>query len=431
MKKFKTILLTVWIVMCVCFTLNGQTRATDSVPGVFREDVFFNDVNPLHPFGIFTLSTPFYVGTFNNRGGKFSVNYTMANIWHPQATVYYPQNLTQEQRAEVNELFYTKRPAYFTKNNIDTKDKTFSTDGVLQNINLSYLWQMEKKGTLLFKLNTYVLSGGSFPLQYPASDDFIEWVHDELGKDDNFGRRLFPFDQAHIEFTDENNKTIRINKGNTFLGTLDVHYFYPVWRVNNPHSYHTFQVGGHLATPLNKYYQKVSGGLSATLFYRKQIWPRFSMDISLNGMVTASNLLTIKESANIIDKEIRNSAKLYIGANFYKPSKDRTFYVGILNNYQDPYLKGYIFSRSQDKYQDLGVSFLKAGDTWEGEEVKKTFDLPKLTPASMYFFSVKTYLIFGRKTGKEDFTFTIGEDVLSVNNAPDIQFGFNYTRALD
>lgn len=410
----------------------AQDTSSDSIASVFKQDVFLSEVNPLHPFGIFTISTPFYVGAFTKKENKFSVNYSMGNIWHPQSTIYYPQGLTTEQRQEVNALFITKRPQYFEDNNIPTETKTLSTDGVLQNVNLSFLWQPEKiKGTFIFKLNTYVLSGGGFPLQYPASDRFIEWVHDNTGNEDNFSRRQFPFNEAHIAFTDENGKTIRINKGNTFLGTLDNHYYYPVWMHNGTSSFVTLQAGAHLALPLNKYYQKASGGVSGTFFYRKQFTQRFSFDAGLNGLVSANSLITFKESANIIDRHARLTTKVYLGVNFYKPAKDRTFYTGLLTNYQAPLLKGYIFSSSQDRYQDLGVSYLQPGDVWEGQEVTKSFKLSKLTAASMYFFSVKTYFVFGWKGSSGDFSFNIGEDLLTVNNAPDIQYGFSYVRMLD
>jgi hypothetical protein len=104
------------------------------------------------------------------------------------------------------------------------------------------------------------------------------------------------------------------------------------------------------------------------------------------------------------------------------------FYFGLMNNYQDPFLNGYIFSHSQDKYDDLGVAFLQPGEVWEGFEVKEQFKHAKLTAASMYFFSVKSYIFMGFKAAKGDFSFNVGEDYFSVNNAPDIQYGLRYTR---
>ena len=129
----------------------------------------------------------------------------------------------------------------------------------------------------------------------------------------------------------------------------------------------------------------------------------------------------------MIDYKYRNSAKSFVSFNFVS-KKDRVFYFGLMNNYQDPFLKGYIFSRSQDAYDDLGVYFLQDGDTWEGIKIKEVFKHAKLTAASMYFFSVKSYIFMGFKAAKGDFSFNVGEDYFSVNNAPDIQYGIRYTR---
>ncbi|GLB48760.1 hypothetical protein [Neptunitalea lumnitzerae] len=406
---------------------NAQTPHADTPTTIFKHAVFLNNVNPLHPFGIFTIDAPLYVGTFTKKRHQFSASYDLGNIWHPQSTVYYPKNLTPTQKQEINKLYFTQRPKYFLDNDIETEEKTFSTDGVLQRLRVSYLLELEKKGSLLVTLNTHWLSGGNFPLMYPASDQFIEEVHDLIGKEDNFGRRLYPFNKAHIEFIDENNNSIRIDKGSAFLGTLDTHYWLPIWQSATKKHHASLQAGGHLGIPLNSYYPKVSGGISATAFYRQGFGTNFTMDFTLQGLTTHHALVNLGDAPKLIDRDLRNSFKLYMGCNFYKSKKNKTFFVGILNNYQDAYLKGYIYSGSQDQYENLGVSILRASDTWEGEDINSVFPLSKLTSASMYFFSIKTYFLIGTRSKKGDFNFTIGEDILSINNAPDIQYGISYS----
>ncbi|HCR89934.1 MAG TPA: hypothetical protein DIW50_05645 [Prolixibacteraceae bacterium] len=404
-----------------------SAREKDTIPSIFKDDLLFTEVNPVHPFGIFTLDHPFYIGTFNKKGSKFTVGYSRGNNWHPQSTVYYPEYLNTRQRIEVNSLYMTQRPYYFFLNQIPVEYKTFSSDGVLQNLSFTYLWQLGKKGSFIFKLNTHLLSGGTAAIHHLASDDFIEWFHDRVGLHDNFGRYQYIFDRAHIAFKDENNESIRIDEGDTFLGTLDLHYYRPLWRTVNPASYHTFQLGAHIALPLNKYYQKVAGGISGAFLYRKKFSPGFYADLGVDFQITHHSLVSLKETVNIIDHDFRSSAKSYLSFNFVS-KKDRVFYFGVMNNYQDSFLDGYIFSHSQDKYDDLGVAFLQPGEVWEGFEVKEQFKHAKLTAASMYFFSVKSYIFMGFKAAKGDFSFNVGEDYFSVNNAPDIQYGFQYTR---
>jgi hypothetical protein len=290
---------------------------------------------------------------------------------------------------------------------------------------------MKRKGTFIFNLNIHILAGGNSPLHYPASDKLIEEIHSAIGSEDNFGRKLYPFNSADISFEDEEGNNIRVSKGSSFLGTLDTHYYYPLYLKNNKASSHTLQVGGHIAIPLNNYSPEVSGGFSATYFFRKKKTKTFSADVSLNGLLTHNAWVSLNtNTTNITDRNLRKNAKFYLGFNLYKPFKDRTFYLGLLNNYQDAFLEGSIYSTSQDEYENLGVRYLSAGDTWEGVTIEEPFNHSKLTPASMYFFSIATYLVIGRKTPKGDFSVTIGEDLQLVNNAPDIQYGISYAFTL-
>ncbi len=393
---------------------------------VFNDDILFTEVNPVHPFGIFTLDRPFYFGSFNKRGAKFSIGYSMGNIWHPEASIQYPKNITEKQKQEINEISAFGRSSYFIQNQISFEEKTLSTDGVIQNLSFTYLWQLEKKGSLIFKLNTHSLSSGSSAIYFLASDTFIEKVHD-LFVHDNFGRHQFYFDRAHIEFIDEDKRKLRIDDGDVFLGTFDVHYYKPLWRVQKENIYHSFQLGSHLAIPLNKYFTKVAGGVSGAFLVKMNFTPKYGIDLGGDFALIIPSLLSFGESVRIIDKNLRKTAKLYFANNF-SLKNNNSISFGFVGNYQDGLLKGYIYSSNQDKYQDLGITILGKGDIWEGYEVKEVYHHAKLTPASMYFFSVKIYAFIEYKLPKSKFAFSFGEDMKALNNAPDVQYGFRYTR---
>ena len=419
--------LLLFLVLFILFSGGAEAQEVTADLGLFNDDLLVTEIKPMHAFGIFTFNTPFYLGTFKNIGNKFSVGYSFGNTWHPQSTVYYPLNLTAEQKLEVNSMYITDRPEYFGKQGIQTRQKTFSTDGVLQNLSFTYLMQLAKKGSFIFKLNAHLLSGGGFPLHYLASDKFIEKFHTKVGLEDNFGRKLFAFNRAQIQYTDENGKQINLGKGDIFPGTFDINYYHPVWQKERRASAYAIQAGAHLTVPLNKFYPEVAGGISTGLLFRKKIFPRFYTDLAGDCSASYYKLLSMGSSINLIDRDIRISGKSYLMFNFVS-KRNRVFGFGLVNNYQDAFLKGYIFCDTQDEYQNLGISYLKAGDLWDGSIVKEPIRLSKLTAASMYFFSIKSYLLL-RFTGKNsDFMFTAGEDYLVVNNAPDIQFGFQYIR---
>lgn len=411
----------------IVLILPGKGQETAPAPGLFSDDLVMTELNPLHPFGIFTQNNPFYIGSFTNKKHQLTVGYSFGNIWHPQSTVYYPQNMTPAQQAEANSMYMTQRPDYFLSQGIATKQKTFSTDGVLQNLSLTYLLQRGKKGSFIFKINSHLLSGGGTPIHYLASDKFIEKFHTWVGLEDNFGRKQFAFNRAQIRYQDENGKQLQIDKGNAFMGTFDVNYYKPLWQKEKRASYYSAQLGAHLTLPLNKFYPKVAGGLSTSLLFRKKIVPRFYTDLAGDFALSHYSLLSFGDAINMIDKDIRISAKTYLALNFVS-KKNKVFSFGLANTYQDAFLKGYRFSRTQDEYKDLGVSYLQPGEVWNGTTIKEVVRLSKLTAASMYFFSIRSFLFWKFTGSKSDFSFTVSEDYLVVNNAPDIQYGLQYTR---
>lgn len=396
----------------------------------FASDLFLTEVNPAHAFGVLTFNTPFYIGNFKTKSSQFSVGYSFGNTWHPQSTVYYPQNLTPEQELSINSIYITDRPQFFEQQGIETRRKTFSTDGVLQNLSFTYLLQLEKKGSFLFKLNTYLLSGGSSPIHSFASDKFIEKFHSRFGVEDNFNRKLFDFDRAQISYEDENGREINIEKGQAFAGTFDLNYYRSIYRLEKRNTLLALQGGAHFILPLNIYYPEVAGGLSMSSLFRQKMSPKLYTELAGEFSASHYSLFSLGKSINMIDRDIRLSGKFLISVNFLS-KRDRVFTIGLLNNYQDAFLKGYIFCDTQDKYHDLGVAYLKAGDYWAGKTITQSVRLSKLTAASMYFFSIKSYLVIGWKARKYDFMFTAGEDFWVVNNAPDIQYGFQFSRRLN
>ena len=397
-----------------------------SAVSVFRDDLLMTEVNPLHAFGIFTLNTPYYFGSYKSKGNKFSMGYSFGNTWHPQSTVVYPINMTPAQQQEVNSLYITKRPDYFIQNGIAIEKKTFSTDGVLQNLNFTWLLEMAGKGSLIFKLNSHLLSGGSSGIHYLTSDLFIEKFHRFVGLD-NFGRKYYEFNKAHILYRDEIGNQIRIEKDDAFLGTFDINYYLPLLQKEKQTSTFLAQVGAHLALPLNTFYPEVSGGLSGGVLYRQKLLPRYYIDLSGDIVLSHHSLLNPENTVNMIDREIRFSGKVNFANNIVW-KKHRKLSIGLLLNYQDAYLQGYFFSRTQDEFKDLGVIYLKHGDVWEGFVVD-IVPLSKLSAASMYFFSIKSFLYVSYHWGKSKLVITGAEDYPVINNAPDIQLGFQYTRS--
>ncbi len=412
----------IWL---VGFVAPVFAQEKDDFSYVSQVPLFFTEINPESPVGIFTLDTPFNFLGDDKPGVQLSLGYSMGNTWHPKAWFLYPQDLTLSQKTEVRDLYMGWRPDYFDLMGIKTEEKSFQSDGVLQHFRLTWLKNWKSRHSLVLNMNLHMLTGGKSPINFLASDGFIEAFHTNFAVDDNFGRRLYQFDRAAIEFVDENGNRLRKEKEDVFLGVFDAHYYRDLFHLAKRKWQFDSQVAAHVSLPFNRLHRYIVPGVSTA--FRTDYWlgPRSSVTFALDGGVTDQTFLKTGEGVHAIDWKYRKQLKSYIGVNFTS-KKNNTFLLGILNNYQDPLLKGYYFTWDQTGYEEIGVKFLEEGDVWEGEPVSQEFWLAKLTPASLYYFSIKSYLVLGFHKKGHEFTCYIGEDMISINNAPDIQFGFQY-----
>ncbi len=419
---------TILYIFLSCLYSPVYAQIDDDFNEVLQVPLFFSEVNPESPAGIFSLDLPFYFSGDNDLKEEFSFGYSMGNTWHPQASFVYPQNITQGQRAQVEPIPMYLRPQYFELAGIETQEKVFHSDGVLQHFRFAYLknWRHQ---SLILNVNIHMLAGGSSPVNFLVSDGLIEAFHSSFGVEDNFGRRLFPFNRASIEFTDETGKSIRKDKGDVFLGVIDLHYYRSLFRVNSTKWQFDSQLSAHLSVPLNNLHSYVIPGISAGFRVDRLLGAKSSFTVALDGGVVDQTFLKMGDGLNFIDWKYRKQAKAYMGVNFISKKKNTTV-IGILTNYQDPLMKGYYFTMDQMGYHEIGVQFLEEGDIWEGQPISQMFRLAKLTPASLYYFSLKSYLVLGFHKNGRKLNVYLGEDLISVNNAPDIQLGFQYSLPL-
>ncbi len=408
------------------------------LPGIAQEvlpdkflgsQLFFAEANPESIAGIFSLDLPFYFMDKNGGEDQFSFGYSMGNIWSPQATLLYPQNLNSTQKEQIADVSVFDRPQYFEDEGIETENKTFYADGVLQHFKFTYLKKLTGKQSLIANMNLHMLNGGSSPVNYLVSDQLIEQFHTHYGKDDNFGRKLYPYNKASIYYLDEDGNSFKKDKGDVFVGVMDFHYYNGVFDIEKENWRFSTQLAAHLSVPLNSFHPYIIPGLSLGINSERHLGAKSSFSFALDVGITDQTFLKVGKGVHFLDWKYRAHAKAYVGFNWVS-KKNNVTTVGILTNYQDPLMKGYYYDPEQLGYHEIGVQYLEEGDVWEGETISQEFPLAKLTPASLYFFSIKSYLILGFHKNNRTFNVFIGEDLISVNNAPDIQLGFQYNLAL-
>lgn len=400
-------------------------QTDDHLSDILYVPLFFTETNPESPLGIFSLDFPFYFGAGNPSGHQLSFGYSMGNVWNPKAWFIYPQNVTARQSAIVDDLHMLVRPEYFMDADIATKTKTYQADGVLQHFRFTWLNHWKNKNSLILNMNVHLLSSGRSPVNYLVSDRFIEDFHSAFAVEDNYGRRLYPFNRAAIEFEDEEGNTFRKEKGDVFLGVLDAHYFRELYRVQRPKWHFSTQAAFHLSVPLNDFHPYLIPGFSVGMRSDFLLGGRSSLTLALDGGGTFQKFIKTGEGIHAIDRKYRAQASFYTG--FNRKTKRKIVTFGILNQYQGSLLKGGGHGWGPSDYDKIGVRFLQEGDTWEGEPVSQEFWLAKLTPAALYSYSVETYFILGFHRENRAFTIFAGEDLIVLNNAPDFQIGFQYS----
>ncbi|WP_372776184.1 hypothetical protein [Mangrovibacterium sp.] len=423
LRRWQTFLL-IFLVVC-----RAMAQVPESQNSLLEVPIYFSGINPEHAIGLFSLDLPFFFPVAGSPKSKLAVSYTMANTWHPKAWVYYPQNLTNDQQALNRQLYITWRPTYFEAIDAKSTVKSYQSDGVLQHFRVAWLRQWNKKNSFILNLNAHLLSGGSSPLHYFVSDRFIESFHSRFAVEDNYGRKLFPYNRAAIQFTDEDGNTYRKEKGDFYTSVIDMHYYRELLNSASAYSRVQFIGGLHLSVPVNNLHRFLVPGVSAGFRLDRLTNALTSVTLAIDAGLTNQTFLEIGGGVKAIDRTFRESLKLYLGANF-AVGKKGTLKFGLLNNFQGALMKGSNNDWGQVDYPEIGIRFLKQGDVWEGEEITQEFWLARTTPASLYYYSYKAFVVIGWQRNSRQFNFYVGEDLFFINNAPDFQLGFEYVLPL-
>jgi len=391
---------------------------------LFNSTLFFTEINPEHPSGVFSLDIPFYFSTAENDSRELSFGYSMGNNWNPQVSIYYPQGMTDFQNNVTKKIPIEKRLHYFLNEKIITKKKMYQSDAVLEHLHITYL-RKKRKNSFVFNMNIHWLSGGKAPVNYFVSDNFLEWFHSNFAIEDNFGRKQFPYNESFFEFKDENGNDYSKGRGDVFLTVSDLHYYRNLFEKKTFNSQFCVQASGHLSIPLNSFHAFLIPGISLGLRYDFLLGLRNSFTLAFEGAETFPCFMEMGSDMHFIDRKYREQINLYFGWNRLI-KKDCYFNFGVLNNYQGSLIKG------GSDYGKLGVGYLMEGDSWKGNVIPGRFPCNKFSYKAINKPSCKTFFIIGyRKVKGNSFRLYVGEDFFCFNNAPDFQIGFQYSFPID
>lgn len=353
-----------------------------------------------HPLGTFLTQAQTNFTPKTNRS-SFQFEYQAGNIWLPKVTAYIPTNIADEQEAG-------QYPWHFR----DPKSMTapdsmlFQADGVLRAYNIGYNWSINKYHSIQLTTKLYSLDGGKFPFSTLSGDEAIEWFHSNVaGGEDPFARKEYELNEALIDYQDENGQTLRLNNGDFGLSGFVINYNYAAF--SDYLAQYNSELVAKIVTGINtnKYNSSMDLGLgiSGTRIFQLNVNNLFRAGLSYEAI--KHNLIASSNQVTLIDQNFLKQYALFLG--WERSLKhDQSFSISGLYQHQSSYRK----SDPTDYYALEGA---KDVSHWH------------YAITHFYELSDRVSLIFAYQIRKITFGFYVNEDIVSVNNAPDIQTGFS------
>lgn len=354
-----------------------------------------------HPLGIFLTQAQVNFSTKANQSA-IQFDYSAGNIWLPQVTAFYPTN-TADRLESGQYPWHYRDPKGMTSP--DTLN--FSADGVLRSYKVGYQWIIGKSHSLQITANVYSLDGGKFPFSTLTNDKVIEWFHSKIaGGEDPFARKEYEFNEALIEYQDKNGEKIQIKKGDVGLSGFVFNYNY------NAFSKSLSKLNAELTTKVvaginsSRFNSSLDLGLGITGAKNFEIDRKNILRAGLNYEVIKHNLIVPNERVILTDQNYMTQFGLFLGWEHIFQN-NRAFSVSTLYQHQSSY-------RNPEPTNYYALEGAKEVSHWH------------YTVSHLYQNNDRVSLILAFQNNKITYSFYLNEDIVLINNAPDIQTGFSF-----
>lgn len=354
-----------------------------------------------HPLGIFTSRIDHNFNFKPIRKLNLSFTISRGNVWLPFTTNKLANK--QSDKDLLSKFSWYDIEKELLKNNItDYQTRTFEADGIFSTYLLKVNLPLSKNWDCFFHFKMNHLTGGETPYSLTTSDQAIEWFHDHVSLDgDLFARRMFPFNQAYLNYTDEDGNQLKLKDNQLFVSEIssDFHYYLTSrWLIRKNIKMNT---GIHPGLSFMNRKTLFNLGLSVSGNKMFTLRNKKKHSIGFAGSILAPAIFQ-KQPVNInTNKQI---SSLEINWNYYIPLNKNWFVIGINYHFQSSYHK-----MSERKYHSL--SGVKNTSHWH-------YAMSRLNiPLQGWSF------IFSYKVKKTTISTFFREDFI-VDNSPDFQVGW-------
>ncbi|MEZ4825511.1 MAG: hypothetical protein R3C61_04340 [Bacteroidia bacterium] len=353
-----------------------------------------------HPLGMLVSRINPNFQETSLREPYFNLAFSSGNVWLPPVGGYIPGDPDIRQLLEG--VIWYERKNIFNPRYMSGQNLSFSADGILRELRLSYIRPVSRTQQLSLGFRAYQLGSGKPPFSLMISDVFIEWFHTHITRDeDPFARKVYGFNRAGFHFVDEKGRQFVMNPGDfIFPGMeLDYHYF-PQWadRLAGIH----LNAGLHLGFNTSRYNSSSDLGFSLAGTRIFVTGRTHSLKLSAGYSVLLPSLWGNSAAFRFSNAGVIKTISWEIA--FRKAIGTKTnFSVGLYYLFQSPY-------RKREEYRSIVLYGPDISSHWH------------YALSHLYKSAENWSLVFGLEKEHYVVSVYLRED-FKVNNAPDLQTG--------
>lgn len=390
--------------------LSAQSIKKDTIKNEIEDalDIIKPNTLSTHPLGVYISRINHNFDIRSSKKSSFTFEISSGNVFLPFVKSYELTNLTDQKIAE--SLPWYNREFQFNLNEVPSKTKEFSADGVIRTYNFTFSLPINSYHELSFGVRSFSLDSGKFPFSIITSDKNIEWFHSNIaGGKDPFSRLYYGYDKAGILYKDENNNYIKMNAGNFKIAGIELNYFYyPKLKINQKHNLY-LNYGAHLGINTSRYNPVVDMGVSSSVIKKIVFRNKNTMTFGLSAGALRQGIIQFGDKVNISNQPFLYSLEGLF--NYKKKLKNNNYFSYGIN---------YTIQTSYIKKKDFDYVVLT------GERIKTHW---QQTIYHLYQSLHGTNIIFTYSDKKITYFVYLRED-FKLDNAPDLQSGIGIKMAL-
>lgn len=392
------------LVLCfnihLCFSQTSFNHSTrDSV-----EDhrLFYANTLSTHPLGVFMSRLHHQFEAKAIISPTLSIQISNGNVWLPYVKGYLPTSPTD--RKSISELPWYERSFVFDPSQTPTSTKEFHADGNLRVYHVNLQLPLGKHQDLKIRPRIFSLDRGRPFFSPIMSDQFIEWFHSNVaGGEDPFARKDYGYNHAHISYTDEMGRSFQLSQNDVVFSGIELAYRFfpsiPFFRKRHIYPHLTLHTGlnttktnpiidlGLLATAMKK----------ISLHRHKQLWLGGSIGILRPGLLRYGEGVELSNRPHILSMEFMIDYRKRIDARC-SWSLANTF------SWQSAYNR-------PTEHQHIVLTGERIVSFWH------------MALSHLYRSTKGNNLVFTYSVGRFGWSFYLREDLVHVDNAPDLQAG--------